>query len=67
MLRLNQLKTSTLNKCGSILLLLILVCFIFETVEVTKRLFPEVGMVLNSQCNTPAPGWNGKLLGYRVS
>ena len=63
----SSMKASTLSKCASVLVVLIFVCFAFETIEVTKKIFPEVGMVLNSRCNTPAPGWNGKLLGYKVS
>lgn len=30
------------------------------------NVYPEVGMVLNSQCSNPAPSWNGKFMGFQV-
>lgn len=61
------MRTVSILKIGCGLVLLTLICLAFETIQVIKRLFPEVEMVLNSKCNSPAPGWNGKLLGFKVS
>lgn len=30
------------------------------------KVFPEIGMVAFSQCNTPVPGWSGRIWGVQV-
>jgi hypothetical protein len=30
------------------------------------KIYPEIGMVVNSQCKNPTPSWNGKVLGLQV-
>ena len=58
--------TSITMKCCQISCAVIVLVIMLQSLYFTHKLFPEIGMVLQSQCRTPAPGWNGKLLGYEV-
>lgn len=40
---------------------------VFSTILLAYRVFPEVGMVVNSQCSNPTPSWNGKIFDLQVS
>lgn len=42
------------------------VFLLFTTVYYALRIFPEVGMVLHSQCKNPIRNWDGKFLMFRV-
>ena len=44
-----------------------LVLAFFSTSYLALKVFPEVGMVLKSQCSNPTPSWNGKILEFQVS
>ena len=38
----------------------------FSSVYVAYKIYPEIGMVVKSQCKNPTPSWNGKVMGIQV-
>jgi hypothetical protein len=53
--------------------LAVLVCMLglmafvsFSSMYMTLKMYPEIGMVVKSQCKNPTPSWNGKVLGLQV-
>mmetsp|Transcript_3480 Transcript_3480/g.5430 ORF Transcript_3480/g.5430 Transcript_3480/m.5430 type:complete len:471 (+) Transcript_3480:84-1496(+) len=53
--------------------LLATICFfslvgvsLLSSLYIAYRVYPEIGMVVNSQCKNPTPGWNGKLRGVQI-
>lgn len=51
----------------AVLVLIALAVWGFLTVTYfSLRLFPEVGLVANSQCKKPLQGWDGKILNFQV-
>lgn len=46
---------------------LALLCFFASTLYLTYRVYPEIGMVVNSQCSNPLSGWTGSVAGFHVS
>jgi hypothetical protein len=39
---------------------------VISSIFLAYRVFPEVGMVVNSQCSNPTPSWNGKIFDLQV-
>ena len=39
---------------------------VLSSLFLAYRVFPEVGMVMNSQCSNPTPSWNGKIFDLQV-
>lgn len=52
--------------CLCFLMICIVFAFLSSSVYLAYQIFPEVGMVVNSQCNNPTPNWSGKIMGVRV-
>jgi hypothetical protein len=40
--------------------------FLASTLYMTYRIYPEIGMVVNSQCTNPLSGWTGTVAGFHV-
>lgn len=38
-----------------------------SSIYVAYRVYPEIGMVVKSQCKNPTPSWNGKVMGLQVT
>jgi hypothetical protein len=38
----------------------------FSSLYVAYKVYPEIGMVVKSQCKNPTPSWNGKVMGLQV-
>jgi hypothetical protein len=38
----------------------------FSSIYVAYKVYPEIGMVVKSQCKNPTPSWNGKVMGVQV-
>ena len=56
-----QLKTA-----AALLCFLLLAASLYSSSYVAYLLFPEIGMVLHSQCANPTNGWNGKIYGFQI-
>lgn len=37
-----------------------------SSLYVAYKVYPEIGMVVKSQCRNPTPSWNGKVMGLQV-
>lgn len=49
-----------------VLLVMIILSGTFCALRILWRLFPEAGMIANSQCKNPLASWDGKLMNYQV-
>jgi hypothetical protein len=48
------------------IVILAIMIILFMGAYYTFSIYPEIGMVVNSQCSNPTPTWNGQVLGVQV-
>jgi hypothetical protein len=59
--------SSLIKKICFAMYCLVFAAFLLEGAYFALKIFPEVGLFVNSQCNSRTPGWDGVVLGVKVN